>query len=133
MIHLLPLRVYYEDTDMAGIVYYANYLKYLERGRSEAVREMQIDQLALRDGPGLVFAVRRVEIDYLLPARFGDDLTVETRTTQVGAVTLQMAQRMLRGDAVLIQADIKVAFMTMAGKPQRFPADIRQKLSATIV
>jgi YbgC/YbaW family acyl-CoA thioester hydrolase len=73
-----PVRVYYEDTDLAGIVYYANYLKFIERGRTEFVRARGIDQAALREETGIVFAVRRVEADYLAPARFGDDLSVET-------------------------------------------------------
>ena len=72
MIHEHSLRIYYEDTDMAGIVYYANYLKFFERGRSEAVRAAGIDQNALRDMHGLVFAVRRAEVDYLQPARLDD-------------------------------------------------------------
>ena len=78
MTHQFPLRVYYEDTDVAGIVYYANYLKFIERGRTEWVRELGIDQVALKREAGIVFAVRRIEADYLSPAIFDDDLTVLT-------------------------------------------------------
>ncbi|MDN5569193.1 MAG: YbgC/FadM family acyl-CoA thioesterase, partial [Paracoccus sp. (in: a-proteobacteria)] len=78
MSHTLTLRVYYEDTDLAGIVYYANYLKFIERGRSEWLRTLGIDQLAMQQTTGHVFAVRRVEADYLRPARFDDLLTVVT-------------------------------------------------------
>ncbi len=130
MTHRFDLRVYYEDTDMAGIVYYANYLKYLERGRSEAVREAGIDQNALRDA-GLAFAVRRVEIDYLLPGRFEDVLTVSTRTIRVGAATFEVAQDIHRDDQHLIHADIKIALISLEGKVQRFPMDIRETLLAT--
>jgi acyl-CoA thioester hydrolase len=77
-VHRHPVRVYYEDTDLAGIVYYANYLRFLERGRSEMVREAGISQLEMK-AQGLVFAVRRVEADYLRPAHFEDELIVETR------------------------------------------------------
>ncbi|MYF88382.1 MAG: YbgC/FadM family acyl-CoA thioesterase, partial [Boseongicola sp. SB0676_bin_33] len=79
MTHCFKIRVYYEDTDLAGIVYYANYLKFIERARTEWVRERGVDQAKLKEGHGIVFAVRRVEADYLAPARFNDDLVVETR------------------------------------------------------
>ncbi|MEM9270771.1 MAG: tol-pal system-associated acyl-CoA thioesterase [Pseudomonadota bacterium] len=129
-VHRTHLRVYYEDTDMAGIVYYANYLKYLERGRSDAVREMGIDQLKLRDDAGLVFAVRRVEIDYLRPARFGDTLVVETRTSHVSGAKLVMDQRVLCEEAPVVEASVKVAFMSLEGRVTRFPADVLSALKA---
>ena len=78
MKHLFPLRVYYEDTDLAGIVYYANYLKFIERARSEWVRALGVDQTRMKADHDLVFAVRRVEADYLRPAVFDDELIVET-------------------------------------------------------
>ena len=78
MTHIFPIRVYYEDTDLAGIVYYANYLKFIERARSEWVRSLGIDQNQLHEEDDVVFAVRRVEADYLQPAHFDDELTVET-------------------------------------------------------
>ena len=80
MSHRFELRVYYEDTDLAGIVYYANYLKFIERARSEYVREMGVDQVAMKEEDGVVFAVRKVEADYLSPAKFDDALVVETTT-----------------------------------------------------
>ena len=128
MPHHFDLRVYYEDTDLAGIVYYANYLKFMERGRSEAVREAGIDQLALRDKAGAVFAVRRIEVDYLAPARFDDVLTVVTRATKLGAASLDMRQEIWRGDTQLIGAEVKIVFMTMAGKPVRFPKVVKGQL-----
>jgi len=90
--HSFPLRVYYEDTDLAGIVYYANYLKFIERGRSEWVRGLGVDQAQLRAETGIVFAVRRVEADYLRPAVFDDSLTVTTELRSLGGV-LGLLQR----------------------------------------
>ena len=86
--HEFPIRVYYEDTDMAGIVYYANYLKFIERARSDWVRQKGVDQNAMKDEDGVVFAVRKVEADYLMPARFDDELLVETRAIQVTGARL---------------------------------------------
>ena len=90
MAHRFALRVYYEDTDLAGIVYYANYLKFIERARSEWVRDMGIDQLRLR-AEGVSFAVRRIEADYLRPALFDDELTVTTRTEVVSPARIELA------------------------------------------
>ena len=127
MTHNFQLRVYYEDTDLAGIVYYANYLRYIERARSEAVRDVGVDQWAMKQD-GLVFVVRQVVADYLLPAKFDDVLTIETETTSLKGATMQMLQTVKRGDQVIFTADVRVAFMTTEGKPTRFPAKIRQQL-----
>ena len=95
MTHITPVRVYYEDTDMGGIVYYANYLKYIERGRSELVEELGLDQKRMKDEDGIVFVVRHVSADYLAPARLDDRL--EVRTTHQARGTLHpQAQAMLR-------------------------------------
>jgi acyl-CoA thioester hydrolase len=120
----IAIRVYYEDTDLAGIVYYANYLKFIERGRSEWVRARGIDQGRLREEAGLVFAVRRVEADYLKPARFDDLLTVETRLVTQRGARLVMAQRVLRRDEVLFTATVTLACIDLAGRPARIPAQI---------
>lgn len=128
-VHRHPVRVYYEDTDLAGIVYYANYLKFLERGRSEMVRAAGISQTEMK-AQGLVFAVRRIEADYLKPAQFEDDLIVETRAERLGAASLDMPQRVLRGDEVLLEAMVKIVVLNGAGRPARLPADIRAKLVA---
>lgn len=129
MTHLWPLRVYYEDVDLAGIVYYANYLKYLERGRSEMVREAGISQLDMK-AAGLVFAVRRVEADYLKPANYDDELVVETRLDQLKGASFDMPQRVLRGEEVLLEARIKVVILNSQGRAARLPADIRAKVTA---
>ena len=129
MIHLWPLRVYYEDVDLAGIVYYANYLKYLERGRSEMVREAGISQRDMK-AAGLVFAVRRVEADYLKPANYDDELVVETRLDALKGASFDMPQRVLRGTDVLMEARIKVVILNAQGRAARLPADIRAKVTA---
>lgn len=122
--HELTVRVYYEDTDFGGVVYYANYLKFLERGRTEALRAAGIDQVALKDA-GIVFVVRRVEADYLLPARFDDLLTVSTRTAWAKGASAAMRQEILRGGDLLLRADITIAAMTLAGRPSRLPPEVR--------
>ena len=120
----LPVRVYYEDTDMAGIVYYANYLRYIERGRSEWVRAIGLDQNRMKDEDGIVFAVRRVEADYLSPARLDDELTVETWVEDLGAARMVMGQSVLRGATPLFAARVTVVCMTLSGRPVRLPKGI---------
>lgn len=128
-LHRFPLRVYYEDTDLAGIVYYANYLRFLERGRSEMVREAGISQRDMK-ARGFVFAVRRVEADYLRPAHFEDDLIVETRATGLRGASFEMPQRVLRGEEVLLDALVRIVVLDAQGRATRLPADIRAKLAA---
>ncbi|MDM7968555.1 MAG: tol-pal system-associated acyl-CoA thioesterase [Paracoccaceae bacterium] len=127
MPHTLPIRVYYEDTDMAGIVYYANYLRYIERARSDWVRGLGIDQNAMK-AQGLVFAVRRVEADYLMPARLDDELVVETEVVQVTGARLLMDQVVRRGKDRLFHAIVTVVVISDSGHPARMPANIRQML-----
>lgn len=129
MIHRFDLRVYYEDTDLAGIVYYANYLKYIERARSEYVRALGIDQVALKAEADLVFAVRRLEADYLLPARFDERLVVETSQDALGGARVVLRQRVLRGEAVLFDALVTLVALTGGGAPARLPANIRRALA----
>ena len=121
MIYKLPIRVYYEDTDMAGIVYYANYLRYIKRGRSEWVREVGLDQNRMKDEDGIVFAVRRVEADYLAPAKLDDVLVVETWVETLKPARMVMGQEVKRGDQVLFRAMVTVICMTLEGKPVRLP------------
>lgn len=128
MTHSFALRVYYEDTDLAGIVYYANYLKFIERARTEWVRSLGVDQGALRRARGIVFAVRRVEADYLRPARFDDELTVLTRPLAETGARIVLEQEILRGGERLFQAQVTLVCLTDDGAPARIPADIRQKL-----
>jgi acyl-CoA thioester hydrolase len=125
MVHRLPVRVYYEDTDMAGIVYYANYLRYIERGRSDWVRGLGIDQRQMKDG-GRVFVVRRVEADYLAPAYLDDELVVETAVLEVTGARLVMDQWVKRGDEALFHAVVTAVVVAESGRVVRLPANIRQ-------
>ena len=127
--HSFPLRVYYEDTDLAGIVYYANYLKFIERARSEWVRGLGIDQAQLRQEQGLVFAVRRVEADYLRPAVFDDLLNVQTTLADHSGARLVLDQAVLRGGQTLFTARVTLVCLTAAGTPTRFPAALRAALT----
>ena len=128
MVHEFPVRVYYEDTDLAGIVYYANYLKFIERARSTLVREAGVDQGALKDGDDIVFAVRHVEATYLRPAKLDDELTIATKLQQLSGIKLMFEQDVLRGSELLFSSKITVVCMNTAGRPTRLPAGIRAKL-----
>lgn len=127
MVHTLALRVYYEDTDFGGVVYYANYLKFIERGRTELLRDLGVDQTALKEG-GLVFVVRRLTAEYLSPARFDDLLEVTTEITHLAGATVAMAQDVRRGDATLFRAAVTVACMDISGRPRRLPTELRDRL-----
>jgi acyl-CoA thioester hydrolase len=128
MTHRLPIRVYYEDTDMAGIVYYANYLKFIERGRTEFVRELGVDQRQLKEEEGIVFAVRHVDADYLGSAKFDDILSVETTIETITGVRLVFRQYVRRDGDLLFTALVTIVAINEAGAPARLPANIRRKL-----
>lgn len=124
-IHRLPVRVYYEDTDFSGNVYHANYLKYCERGRSDFLRVLGIDQNAMIGGDAaLMFVVRRMLCDFLRPARFDDLLVVETTLGEMAGARFELAQRVLRGDEVLFTATVTVALIDGAGRPKRVPPEM---------
>ena len=125
-----PVRVYYEDTDAGGVVYYANYLKYLERARSEALRQLGIDQMALMRDIGIAFAVRRVEIDYLQPGLLDDELIVEVIVESVSRVSMTFRQRILRApESLLVNAMAQVVCVNKDRfRPTGIPADIREKI-----
>ena len=129
MSHSTQLRVYYEDTDLGGMVYYANYLKFIERGRSEFMREAGVDQLALRDARGIIFAVRRVEADFLRAARFDDMLDVRSSVQEVAGARIEMDQNILRLDVTIFQARVTLVCLDLQGKAVRIPADIRSRLN----
>jgi acyl-CoA thioester hydrolase len=126
--HLFPVRVYYEDTDAGGLVYYANYLKFAERARTEMLRRLGIEHRRLRDEAGLGFVVRRCTADYLLPARLDDDLTVATRLRALGAATLDLDQEVRRADETLVRLTLQIAAIGGNGRPQRLPSGIRAAL-----
>lgn len=125
MIYSYPIHVHYEDTDMAGIVYYANYLRYIERARSDWVRKVGVDQNQMR-AAGQVFVVSRVVADYITPARFEDQLTVETEITKLTKVRMVFMQNVLRDGALLFKAEVTAACVDAAGRVQKLPANIRR-------
>lgn len=127
--HVLPLRVYWEDTDAFGIVYYANYLRFLERGRSDILRLAGIDQQKLHADGGIGFAVRRCDIEYLLPARLDDDIEVHSTLTELRGATLTAIQVVKRGAADLARATIRLACLDRSGRPRRIPADVIRALA----
>lgn len=128
MSHSFPVRIFYEDTDMAGIVYYANYLKYIERARSDIVEQLGLDQRAMR-AEDIVFVITRVEADYLGTARFGDRLDVRTTHHAKGAVRWMFDQDVLLEGKVIFRAKVTAVCMTTAGKPTRLPAKLRSSLT----
>ncbi len=130
--HQFNLRVYYEDTDLAGLVYYANYLKFIERGRSEWVRGLGIDQAALKADLGVVFAVRRVEADYLKPAKYDDELVVQTECLAISGARIELQQVVLRRVERLFVAKVTLVCLTDAGAPTRIPGPVRAALTSAL-
>lgn len=128
MTHTFPVRVYYEDTDMGGIVYHANYLRYIERARSDWVRGLGNDQNAMRDA-GVIWVVQRVEADYIASAKYDDELMVETEVLKVTPARLIMGQVVTRGETVLFRAKVTaICVASEGGRPTRLPAEIRALL-----
>ena len=125
-LHDIEVRVYYEDTDMAGIVYYANYLKYIERGRTEFLRALGVDQMALKEAEGTVFAVRKVTAEYISPARMDDLLQVRTAIKQATGARVTMTQQVARNGDILFEADVEIVAMGPDGRPKRIPQILRK-------
>lgn len=128
-VHRFPIRVYYEDTDAAGIVYYANYLKFAERARTEMMRDSGSDHQALARDFDAVFAVSRCEIEYLKPALLDDLLTVETRVLDVGAAVIRLDQQVRRGEDLLARLRLRIACLSRQGRPVRLPDAMRIALT----
>ena len=131
--HVWPVRVYYEDTDAAGVVYHANYLRFAERARTEMLRAHGVDQGRLRAERGLAFAVRDCAIDYRAPARLDDALEVRTRAPRVGAASVRLEQTIRRGAAVLARLELRIACVDADGRPARLPAAVRAAARAHCV
>jgi len=124
--HLYAVRVYYEDTDLSGITYHANYLRWFERARSDLLRLLGIDQrAAIEDGEG-AYALSEVNLRYLRPARLDDDVVIETRCTELRPASCRMHQIARRGTEVLCEASLRVGFITLDGRPRRQPAAWRE-------
>ena len=127
-----PVRVYYEDTDTAGVVYYAGYLRFLERGRTEWLRALGVGQFRLAQEAGIVFAVRSLNIEYLKPARLDDVLAVLTELTLAGRAQVTLKQRIERDGETLVEATVRIACLnTKTMKPAALPAALRNKMGAS--
>jgi len=127
---VFPVRVYYEDTDAGGVVYYANYLKFAERARTEFLRHLKITNSTFQERHGLAFVVRHIGVDYISPARLDDMLDVCLTVTKVGGASLEGVQSIKRDGQLLLTLNIRLGCMKLAGGPGRFPNDIRDILRA---
>lgn len=127
-----PVRVYYEDTDAAGIVYYANYLKFAERARTEWLRAVGFEQEKLRAESGLGFVVAHLEANYKIPARLDDLITIETSLQQHSKVHMTMRQVLKKGDTTLVELGVKIACVDKNGKPARIPEQLLHALNSAV-
>ena len=130
--HSFPIRVYYEDTDAGGIVYYANYLKFAERARTEMLRDAGFHHTAMMTAEGIVLAVRRCSAEYMRPAKLDDQLDVTTLVRALGAATIELDQSIRRGAEELCQIAVTIACVGRDGRPVRLPAAMRQALNLTL-
>ena len=128
--HILPIRIYYEDTDLSGIVYHANYLRYMERGRSEFFRSVGITRLARLEAPEpTAWTLRKVEVEYLRPARLDDLIEVHTRPTSLSGARLTAEQNIFCKDFLLTRGHVEACVITLTGKVRRIPQDMQEKLA----
>ena len=126
-----PIRVYYEDTDFSGLVYHAAYLKFLERARTEWLRSLGFDQREIVEKVRLVFAVRRLSIEYHRPARMDDQLEATAVIEKLGGASITFEQALLRGDELLTEASVEVVALR-EGRPTRIPGELRERLMAQV-
>jgi acyl-CoA thioester hydrolase len=132
--HVMQVRVYYEDTDFTGIVYHANYLRFMERGRTNYLRLLGADHRALfeeteKEAPGFHFVVRHMDINFRKPARMDEVLDIDTSPQEVRGASVTLHQKVTRGDELLIEARVQVAFVSQ-GRAQRIPKPLREAMSA---
>jgi acyl-CoA thioester hydrolase len=134
--HVMPVRVYYEDTDFSGVVYHASYLRFMERGRTNYLRLLGADQRALfeeaaREAPGFAFVVRSMSIDFLKPAKMDDVLDIVTQTAEVKGASVTLHQRVMRGEEKLVEAAVQVAFVS-GGRARPIPKALRIAMRADL-
>ncbi|PHQ72301.1 MAG: tol-pal system-associated acyl-CoA thioesterase [Sneathiella sp.] len=129
--HIFPVQVYWEDTDAGGIVYYANYLKFTERARTDMLRGLGINQQAMMED-GANFVVRACKIEYLIPAKMEDQLTVVTRLTDLRGASMRMKQDIYRDRDKLVTTEVRVACLGAEGRPQRLSSAINDKFNAIL-
>jgi acyl-CoA thioester hydrolase len=132
--HILPIRVYYEDTDLSGVVYHANYLRYMERARTEFFRLAGVTKMAdLESDEPTAWAIREVRASYHRPARVDDALTVKTRLAAISGARIEAVQKIYAGDTLLVDGRIQACIITLTGKPRRLPASLRDLLTPFLV
>jgi acyl-CoA thioester hydrolase len=125
-IHHWPIRIYYEDTDSGGVVYHSNYLKYMERARTEWLRDFKVDQKALKDNLNLMFVVHEIDIKFIRPAVFNDEIEVQTKLEKLGSVKIELEQKIFRSSELLIESRVVVASVnSFSMKPMRIPNEIK--------
>jgi acyl-CoA thioester hydrolase len=128
-VHVLPLRIYYEDTDLSGVVYHANYLKYMERARTEFFRLAGVTQMADLESPEpTAWAIRGVELKFMRPGRVDDTLSVKTICTGISGARMTALQRVHCGDTLLVEGRIEACIITLTGRPRRIPQHVRDLL-----
>jgi len=128
-VFLWPIRIYYEDTDAGGIVYHTNYIKFMERARTEWLRNLGFEQDELRDKNGVIFAVRSAQVDYFLPAKFNDELMVSSRVIKKGKASIIIEQEVLKKSQVLCKGIIKVGTLDEKSfKPKAMPESLYEKM-----
>ena len=128
-VHILPIRVYYEDTDLSGLVYHANYLRYMERGRSEFFRSAGITRLAQLEEPEpTAWTLRKVSVEYFRPARIDDLIEVHTRCVSLSGARMTADQKVHLGGTLLVHGTVEACIITLSGKPRRIPQEMRDKL-----
>jgi acyl-CoA thioester hydrolase len=130
LIHILPISIYYEDTDLSGVVYHANYLRFMERGRTEFFRMAGISKMAgLEDEEPTAWAIRSIKVEYHRPARLDDQIQVRTRLTGLSGARMHAIQRVTCGERLLVEGRIEACITTLTGKPRRLPRNIQQTLA----
>jgi len=131
--HVFPVRIYYEDTDHGGVVYYANYLKFMERARTEFLREIGLELDDLESTFGIMFAVTEVHVHYRHPARFNDALIVESKLVEAHGARLAFRQTACRKSTILVEGDIRLACIDQAGQPRRIPKDVLRRIQPELL
>lgn len=127
--HILPISVYYEDTDLSGVVYHANYLRYMERGRTEFFRLAGVSRARLEDDEPTAWTIRRIAVEYFRPARLDDQIAVHSVLTDVSGARLKALQRIRCGESLLVEGRIEACITTLTGKPRRLPKKVQETLA----
>ena len=127
--HILPISIYYEDTDLSGVVYHANYLRYMERGRTEFFRLAGISRANLDDEEPTAWTLRRAALEFFRPARLDDRIAVHSVLTEVSGARLKVLQRVRHGETLLVEGRIEACITTLTGKPRRLPKKVQETLA----